>query len=666
MRIKSLVVKSFGRFKDKSIEFNDGVNVIYGPNEAGKSTIHKFIESVFFGLFKSAVKRKQYLPDHDKYLPWVGDRYEGSLTYSIKGTDYRIERNLIKGKDQVRIYNVKTGEDVTKKAEYNSSTGLYEPASLHFGVSRVIYRNTLSIGQLAMRTDAELADEVRDILINLGSGKAEDISVKKAVEAIQKKLDDIGTSRAKTKKLGAVCIKLDELFDELKISKRSYGEVDEIQKNINEYAEEKDLIDAQVKGISADIEVIKNRGYIKTVTDADLLISQNNELEDYITGLEKYENIDEPGLEKAIEAQNTIKTIGDDLDQFNKELYTLTGQEKKLVIKMDAYAGYDDIEPETVDSVRTDYNSYSQLKTRNEERQKRLAEINDELDKITGVNESINDDYYRYEELEREEIRASAEPESVKMHQKVLEVAVRRKRIILILFIFSLLLIPGLGIAGYYINFILYTLIGGTVGLIIAGVMLALFLKKKNNMIQAEQELECEKYKHENNLRAIDDEMKELLEKNAVVSAVELKKKFNEVGSIMQRKPKLLDEKKKLEVDIGSAEEDIKGYEVKIGDFIKHIYKEGAKIAKENVDGGYKRYMEYKEISRNLETVKDSIKKTSENISKRQGIVSSNKKLLDEMYANNGVTDVEGYKEAVNNKKKLSGYIVKKENNNSL
>ena len=60
MKIRKLGIKSFGKFKDKEIKFEDGLNVIYGNNEAGKSTAHKFIQGVFFGFFKPYSKNKIY------------------------------------------------------------------------------------------------------------------------------------------------------------------------------------------------------------------------------------------------------------------------------------------------------------------------------------------------------------------------------------------------------------------------------------------------------------------------------------------------------------------------------------------------------------------------------------------------------------------------------
>lgn len=69
MKIDELNIISFGKFKDKKITLSNGLNIIYGENETGKTTIHKFIEGMFFGFFKPYSKRKIYTDDYEKFFP---------------------------------------------------------------------------------------------------------------------------------------------------------------------------------------------------------------------------------------------------------------------------------------------------------------------------------------------------------------------------------------------------------------------------------------------------------------------------------------------------------------------------------------------------------------------------------------------------------------------
>ena len=60
MKIRKIMINGFGKLTDRSYSLSDGLNVVYGNNEAGKSTLHRFIGAVFFGFFKPYSKNRQY------------------------------------------------------------------------------------------------------------------------------------------------------------------------------------------------------------------------------------------------------------------------------------------------------------------------------------------------------------------------------------------------------------------------------------------------------------------------------------------------------------------------------------------------------------------------------------------------------------------------------
>ena len=53
MKINELKINGFGKLKDKEIKFEDGINIVYGENESGKSSLLKFISSMFYGTSKN-------------------------------------------------------------------------------------------------------------------------------------------------------------------------------------------------------------------------------------------------------------------------------------------------------------------------------------------------------------------------------------------------------------------------------------------------------------------------------------------------------------------------------------------------------------------------------------------------------------------------------------
>lgn len=72
MIIKNLQVNNFGKLKNRDIELDNGINLVYGKNESGKSTLLKFITSMFYGASKN--KNGKRISDFEKYTPWEDRR----------------------------------------------------------------------------------------------------------------------------------------------------------------------------------------------------------------------------------------------------------------------------------------------------------------------------------------------------------------------------------------------------------------------------------------------------------------------------------------------------------------------------------------------------------------------------------------------------------------
>ena len=62
MIITSLEIFGFGKFHQFSLHFSDKYNVIYGENEAGKSTLHSFIRAMLFGVPSTPKQKRAILP----------------------------------------------------------------------------------------------------------------------------------------------------------------------------------------------------------------------------------------------------------------------------------------------------------------------------------------------------------------------------------------------------------------------------------------------------------------------------------------------------------------------------------------------------------------------------------------------------------------------------
>ncbi len=160
MKLLDLHINNFGKFHDCSITFEDGLNVVYGKNEAGKSTLHSFIRGMLFGMERQrgrAARTDQF----SKYRPWEAKGgYEGKLRLESGGHIYRIERNF----QNVREFSI---IDETQGKELDPTKALMD--KLLCGLSETAYNNTISIGQLKSATDGGMVSELRNYIANMNT-----------------------------------------------------------------------------------------------------------------------------------------------------------------------------------------------------------------------------------------------------------------------------------------------------------------------------------------------------------------------------------------------------------------------------------------------------------------------------------------------------------------
>ena len=174
MRINRIEIISFGKFKNKSIDFNDGLNIIYGENESGKSTIISFIYAVLYGFGENRTKS---LSLREKYTPWDGGVCEGKIlvtTDSGKHISIYRKAGSVKKYDTLHIHDTDTGEELSLSPEEI------------VGVSADTFLKTLCVKQLGVSLNGT-NDEISQKLSNIASGGDESVSFEKA----QKILDSI-------------------------------------------------------------------------------------------------------------------------------------------------------------------------------------------------------------------------------------------------------------------------------------------------------------------------------------------------------------------------------------------------------------------------------------------------------------------------------------------
>lgn len=167
MKINELYIRKFGKLKEYRLNLSDGTNVIFGANEAGKTTIFNFILAMLYGLSNS---RGKDLSDNvrRKYITWGENKIGGTMTLEHNGVTYVIDRTFGKTKagDSLELTNLTLGESVSLPS--GKEVGEYL-----FDLDEKSFKGTCFIGQLA-KDDVCNNDSIKTKLSNLsGTGDAD-------------------------------------------------------------------------------------------------------------------------------------------------------------------------------------------------------------------------------------------------------------------------------------------------------------------------------------------------------------------------------------------------------------------------------------------------------------------------------------------------------------
>ena len=183
MIINRLILKNFGKFQGKEIELKEGINILFGENESGKSTIHVFLQSMLFGMKRGRGKASK-TDIYSRYMPWEnGNWYEGSMVFTCGERTFRLERGFGKFAKAPILVCKTDGEMLS--VEHGDLDMLLG------GITENVYENTVSVGQAKSRTEEGLLKEIRDYLSEFqGTGDFR-FHPEQAVEILKKRRKEL-------------------------------------------------------------------------------------------------------------------------------------------------------------------------------------------------------------------------------------------------------------------------------------------------------------------------------------------------------------------------------------------------------------------------------------------------------------------------------------------
>ena len=289
MKIKNLKINGFGKLKDKEINLSNGINIIYGKNESGKSTLLKYITAMFYGLSKN--KNGGTIPEVEKYEPWNNEEFSGKISYELDNKKtFEIYRDFKKKNPKIFNENL---EDISKDFNIDKTKGnefFYEQT----GLEEEIFTSSIITKQAEVKLDEKTQNGLIQKISNiLGTGE-DNTSYITIVNKLKKKLnDEVGTANTKERPINIVEDRIKELA---------------VQKNeLEKYQNYKFDIDEKINEISENIEIL------------------NKELDNL-----RKANL---GKEKLKENENRIKINKELINNIQEDIDILNSEKKNFKLK---------------------------------------------------------------------------------------------------------------------------------------------------------------------------------------------------------------------------------------------------------------------------------------------------------------------------------------------
>lgn len=272
MKILNLKINNFGKLSNKEIEFSDGINIIYGNNESGKSTLLKFIMGMFYGLSKN--KNGKFIPDYERYIPWDKDEFSGKISYKLDNKEkFEVFRNFKKKNPQ--IFNEDL-EDISSNYNIDKTTGnkfFIEQT----GVDEELFSSTIVAFQEEVKLDEKEQSNLVQKMSNLANTGEDNLSFNKIINKLNKKqTEEIGTIRTKDRPLNVISKRMEEIISQKESLNNFRNKQYELDENI-EYLQ-RQLKEQEIK--EELLEKIKKVKQTSEIAEEKLKIN-NNAIQEY-------------------------------------------------------------------------------------------------------------------------------------------------------------------------------------------------------------------------------------------------------------------------------------------------------------------------------------------------------------------------------------------------
>ena len=298
MNIKEIKINNYGNLENKEINLENGINIVYGKNESGKSTLLNYIKNIFYGISKN--KNGRDISDYERYRPWGKEDFSGKLKYELDNKkEFEIYRDF--NKKNPKIFNENL-EEISKEFNIDKKDGsqfFYDQTK----IDETMFLSTVVSMQQEVKLDKQSQQVLVQKLANLAGTGDDNISFEKVIAKLNKRqVEEVGTERTQGKPINIV--------------KDRMKQIELAMRDMNSSENEKTILEEREKALKEEINSLQ------------LEKSINEQLESiYLKGNFEKEKIE---LKEKIKSENKTK-----IDKLNKEKEELIKSKEDITLKND-------------------------------------------------------------------------------------------------------------------------------------------------------------------------------------------------------------------------------------------------------------------------------------------------------------------------------------------
>ena len=313
MKIKKIKINNYGNLENKEINLEKNINIIYGKNESGKSTLLNYIKNIFYGISKN--KNGKEISDYEKYKPWGKDDFSGKLKYELdNGEEFEIFRDF--NKKNPKIFN-KDLEEVSKDFNIVKKDGVqffYDQTN----VDETMFTSTV----LSMQNEVKLGKEAQSILVqklaNLAGTGDDNVSFKKVMDKLNKmQVEDVGSDRTQGRPINIV--------------KNRMKEIELVLKELHIY--QKDKSDIEDKKISYDEKIKKLEDELNLLKEINIILLNKQKAEEKINIKNNYKNEKNNKINELNYEKNNLINKNKIKEKIEENNYKKNNNKNKINIK---------------------------------------------------------------------------------------------------------------------------------------------------------------------------------------------------------------------------------------------------------------------------------------------------------------------------------------------